>query len=1140
VRIKGRLILHFVGLAGAPLLLTALVLAWQGLVMLHDQTEVLLKGAANSAVHRVESYVSSLKSELNLAARLVTVDIPEQPDWSESLQVLLHAGQQQFSGLAILDKDGKVVAQAGRFIDAGLSRELSPSPPAAMPGLDKGSAFITIAEPLAAGKSNVSGYLAGSASLQALAPLFDDLSRQCQGEVILENSSGLVFLRPSSDIRADASQSDLFRWLDITSLQEVKKPSADLVVKAKLPWNVAFQPAIRAAIITAIALFLSLGVSALLALFASQRIIDPLQSLAQAAKRLQDGDLSARVQAEGSDELATTSQAFNAMASKLSESLDGLREQVAIREKIEERLRVSEATARSLINASMEAAFLLDGNYLILTANAVGSELYGQQISDMEHCLLKDFLPPENFEQLRAKADQALQSGQPVRFEQMTAGRIFDVLLSPIQDQEAKEDPKLAVFSRDITTTRLAEQAQQLHKTRLEALVALARMTDASHRQIAEFALDKAIQLTNSRRGFLSLRDEATGEFVPFAFSQDAMENCAIVDKTKNLDCSAGGLWAEAIRRREPLIVNNYQARENNFPDGHVKIQRLIAAPVMEGEKVTALVGVSDKEGDYDVTDAIQLMLLMEGMLQHLRRISAAQELQRARDEALAANEAKGKFLAHMSHEIRTPLQGVIGIIESSLRFDTASELARNLALVRDASHSMLTIVNDILDFSRIEAGKLELVDEDVDLPKLLDNVLGLFNLLANDKQVKLTARTTPETPRLIRTDPDRLRQILANLVSNAVKFTEHGSVEILAEAASKIRNGRVEIALSVRDTGPGIPEAERKAIFEAFQQAGSYVAKRYGGAGLGLAICARLAELMHGDLTVESTVGEGSAFTFRAEFEIPKETTEDVSPEPVAEPPKLSSMRVLLAEDTLINQVFIEDLLTREGHNVTVADNGLQALEALEKERFDVVLMDVQMPEMDGLEATRRIREAGAGPNPADLPIIALTAYAMDSDRKRVLEAGVDEYLSKPVQVDQLMQVIAKAVGALATDGQPSGSPPAPSPVAPADFIDELAAEFAPEMVRDMLERFEQNCNTRIQAMDQALKAENFATLSSAAREWAEEAAKLRAMDAAQAARRVQLAAGQGRKEDCLAPLERLRQAAAELLKKIHSRRQS
>ncbi|MDK2955300.1 MAG: two-component system, sensor histidine kinase and response regulator [Desulfovibrionales bacterium] len=1132
--IKGRLISHFVGLAGAPLLLTALVLAWQGMVMLHDQAEVLLNGAANSAVHRVESYVASLKGELSLAARLVTVDAPKESDWTASLQVLLHAGQQQFFGLAILDENGKVVAQAGKFYGPGLSRKLSPGAMPATAGMDEGTPVLTIAEPLGEGHS---GYLAGSAPLQLLTPLFEDLSRQCQGEVMLENEAGLVFLQPGGGEHALDSEANLLQALDIASRRKVKEPNAGLVVTAKLPWTVAFQPAIRAALITAIALFLSLGVSALLAVFASQRIIEPLQSLAQAAKRLQNGDLSARVQAEGSDELATTSQAFNAMASKLSKSLDGLREQVAIREKMEDRLRASEATARALINASIEAAFLLDENYLVLTANPVGAEFYGQRISDMEHRFLKDFLPPENFEQLRAKADQALQNGRPVRFEQVTAGRIFDILLSPIQGREAKEDRKLAVFSRDITTTRLAEQAQLLHKTRLEALVALARMTDASHRQIADFALEKAIQLTNSKRGFLSLRDEATGDFSPFAFSQGAIEDCKIADKTKSQDCGQGGLWAEAIRRKEPIIVNNYQPGDNALPEGHVTIERLIAAPVMEGEKVTALVGVSDKEDDYDVTDSIQLMLLMEGMMQHLRRISAAQELQRARDEALAANDAKGKFLAHMSHEIRTPLQGVIGIIESSLRFDAPPELARNLDLVRDASHSMLTIVNDILDFSRIEAGKLDLVDENVDLPELLDNVIGLFNLLANDKDVQLRARTTSEAPRLIRTDPDRLRQILANLVSNAVKFTEHGEVEIVAQATSQIREGRVELALSVRDTGPGIPEAEREAIFEAFQQAGPYVAKRYGGTGLGLAICARLAKLMHGDLTVKSTVGEGSTFTFRAEFEVPDpEIAEDASPEPPDQTPELPTLRILLAEDTLINQVFIEDLLTREGHGVTVADNGVRALEALEKERFDVVLMDVQMPEMDGLEATRRIRESGVGPNPADLPIVALTAYAMESDRKRILEAGVDEYLSKPVQVDELMRVMAKAVGAT-PDATPTVQLPSPPADSPADFLDELAAEFDPETVRDLLGRFERNCDAWLQAMDQALETDDFEALSSAARDWAEQAGNLRAMDATEAARRVQLAAEQGRKQECRATLGRLHQTAASLLEKIRSR---
>ncbi|MFW5836409.1 MAG: ATP-binding protein [Desulfovibrionaceae bacterium] len=1140
--IKSRLILHFVGLAAAPLVLTALVLAWQGLLILHQQAQSLLDGAARSAVHRVESHFSNLAGELRLATRLLAAEPPSRTEWTSTLKVLLDAGQQDVLGLAMLEADGQVLAQAGRFLDLGLEAQLAPRQQTAVVTRDDLETMITIAVPFTSVKAGRSAFLAGSASLEPLIPVLDKLSSQCQGAVMLTDLSGQVLLRASQASANTPDPAPLDR-LDITTSRRVEGMGADLMIVAEQPWTVAFRPAIRSAAMTALALVLSLAVSALLAVLASRRIVRPLQSLATAAKRLQAGDLEARVEEDGSDELATTSHAFNAMAAKLSESLDGLREQVEMRKDMEARLRLSEAKARSLVNASMESAFLVDTSDTILTANAVGAELFGLQPGDMEGRSFKDFLSPEVYERRRQKVEQAIETREPVRFEDIRDGRVWDVLLSPIQDQESVGISQVAVFSRDVTATRMAEQSLQLHKTRLEALVALSRMTEATNREVADFVLEKGIELTRSKRGFINLRDDE-GRFLAYAYSKDTMRDCSMGDKPKVFDVEHGGLWAEAVRRKEPVIVNDYDARQEGkkgLPEGHVGLQRFVAAPVVEGGEVVAVAGVSDKDAEYDFTDAIQLTLLMEGMLQHLRRISAAHELQRARDEALSANEAKSEFLAHMSHEIRTPLQGVIGLVESSLRTADDPELSRNLGLVRDASHSMLTVVNDILDFSRIEAGKLDIVEENVNLRKLVDNVLGLFGFLANDKGVRLVSSIDPRAPEYVRTDPDRLRQILANLVSNAVKFTEDGEVELAAEVESLHGDDAVDLSLSVRDTGPGIPDTQREAIFEAFQQAGPQVTRRYGGTGLGLAISARLAKLLHGDLSVESQEGKGSTFVFRSRFAIPAAGAPPAGEEPAETeaPSPGQSLRVLLAEDTLINQVFIEDILTREGHQVTVADNGLQALEALERQRFDVVLMDLQMPEMDGLEATRRIRENPPGPNPADLPVAALTAFAMESDRQMALDAGVNEYLSKPVQVDELLAVIARLAGD--TDRPAPGrnqDAQTRTQGAPMSFQKDLAAQFRPEVVQEMLALFERLSEERLQQMRDALDQNDLKTLAADAHALAGNAGTIRALELAELARRLQQSALENRKDDCRALLQRLEERVGEVQEAIRAQR--
>ncbi len=714
---------------------------------------------------------------------------------------------------------------------------------------------------------------------------------------------------------------------------------------------------------------------------------------------------------------------------------------VTARKRAEEKLRESEARYRTLFEAANDAIFLVKGDRFV-DCNPKTLEMFGGSRSEIIGASPYALSPPEQPDGSKSdvKAMKYIEkalSGEPQRFEwrhRRLDGALFDteVSLNPVT---LGGEVLLQAIVRDITQRKQADEALRIGSV-FERLV-----TSVSARYIqspAERVYDAIEQALMEIGEFAGVDRSYVFVFLPEGDQVQCIAEWARPGVkrhggfgAKPVSLKAHDWWRGCMERNEVIHVQTLgelpaEAEATRAAFEEMGARSVLHVPMFYGDRLIGFMGWSSvtEERKFSEGSIALLRVVAEITAGALERRRRELELREAKKAAEAANEAKSRFLANMSHEIRTPLNGILGMARL-LRDAGLTPAQLDMAeTIEESAQALIRVVDDILEFSRIDRGRIEFKHAPFDLRAVLEEALHLVQPAATKKDLRLELRYSGTLPRRFVGDMGRLRQVMLHLLGNAIKFTDRGSVALEVDEAYNWATRRM-VRLSVRDTGIGIPVEKQRLLFEKFTQLDSSTSRRYGGTGLGLAISNGLVRLMGGRITVESQPGRGSTFTVTLPLEpvenegaggegIRREMSKAGSPrrpapagEDIRPDSPFAGRRALLVEDNPVNRKVGAGLLAKLGFAVDVVNDGRQALETIAAKKYDVVMMDCQMPGMDGLEATRRLRAMGS--EAAKTLVIAMTAYSLQEDRARCLAAGMDDYVSKPIRLEELKTVLSR-----------------------------------------------------------------------------------------------------------------------------------
>jgi len=691
------------------------------------------------------------------------------------------------------------------------------------------------------------------------------------------------------------------------------------------------------------------------------------------------------------------------------------------RKKAEDELRWKTALLEAQLEASLDGILVVDSQGQQILTNHQFRSMWNMSIkissrknekTILQHIAGKTKNPDQFLEKaIHLCTHQDETSRDEIEFK---SGLVVDRYSSPVIGKDGKYYGRIWTI-RDITDHKRALEA--LHESELRLSNIIDVLPDAT------FAVDRERKVIAWNRAIEELTGVPKAEIIgmnnyAYAIPCHGERRPILIDLIFEDRKEIEDNYSSFLRKGDQLIAEAYVP---TLLGGVGAFLCLIASPLYDscGSIAGAIESVRNISGYKEAEDELKKIN------RHL--VMATEQAQMMAAKAEKANAAKSEFLANMSHEIRTPLNGVIGMIGLLMDTNLDAEQREYAQIARISGENLLSLINDILDFSKIEASKMKLEILDFDLRSALKDTTDFLAIGAHEKGVKLICQVEPEVPSLLRGDPGRLRQILVNLGSNAVKFTAEGEIVIFV-SLENVDEQTIALRFSVSDTGVGIPSNRLEILFSPFTQADSSTRRKYGGTGLGLAISKQFVELMSGKIGVESVEGKGSTFWFTAVFEMPSarslfsssaasalnENKGEIAPERFTAVPAFSEsvnhkIRILLAEDNPVNQKVALAMLRNMGHQADAVANGEEAINVLQTVPYDLVLMDCHMPEMDGFEATRTIRRDGSKVLNPRIPIIALTASAMQGDRERCIQAGMNDFIAKPVLKRALEEMIAK-----------------------------------------------------------------------------------------------------------------------------------